>query len=93
MNIKLKRFWFEFEFENKSVYHMPPGIGIGCGVTAFDSEDAITLMDEKVFITMKRPPLKKVIEDVDIRELDQHHVIPNMGTPVDRGIWFPLGYE
>jgi hypothetical protein len=30
-----------------------------------------------------------VIEDVDVRELDQGHVVPNMGDPTVRGVWYP----
>jgi len=38
-------------------------------------------------------PVASSIEDVDIRTLDQGHVIPNMLPPSWRGIWFPLGYS
>lgn len=31
----------------------------------------------------------EVVEDVDIRTLDQHHVVPNMGPPNFKGVWFP----
>lgn len=86
-----KRFWFEFEVENAFV--VPPGIAIGCGVTALDYFDALKIMDEKVFTHISRPKFKKVIENVDIRTLDQGHVIPNMRPPVYRGVWFPMGYE
>lgn len=91
MKQSFKRFWFEFEILSSFGY--PPGIGIGCGITAFDYTDAINIMDQKIFTGMKRPPFKKVIENVDIRTLDQGHVIPNMNPPVDRDIWFPIGYE
>jgi len=86
-----RRFWFEFEISNAFKY--PPGIGIGLGVTALSFNDAVELMDAKVFLKVKRPPFKKVIEDVDIRTLDQGHVIPNMKPVIFRGIWFPLGYD
>jgi hypothetical protein len=29
----------------------------------------------------------------DLTELDQRHVVPNMGNWLKRGIWYPLGYE
>jgi hypothetical protein len=86
-----KRFWFEFEID--SAFNYPPGIGFGCGVTASSYDDAIKILDEKVFTLISRPPFKRVIEDVDIRVLDQGHVIPNMRPPIYRGVWFPLGYE
>lgn len=34
----------------------------------------------------------KVIENVAIPDLDQGHVVPNMGNIFKRGIWWPLGY-
>jgi len=86
-----RRFWFEFDIE--TAFSFPPGIGIGCGVTGIDLDDAVGIMDRKVFGEIKRPPFKKVIEDIDIRTLDQGHVIPNMHPPISRGIWFPLGYD
>jgi hypothetical protein len=29
----------------------------------------------------------------DMRQLDQNHVVPNMGNWFERGVWFPLGYR
>lgn len=86
-----RRFWFEFEID--SAFNFPPGIGVGCGITAFNYDDAIKILDEKIFGTMRRPPFKRVIEDVDISTLDQGHVIPNMKPPIYLGVWFPLGYD
>jgi len=28
-------------------------------------------------------------EDVDVRALDGGHVLPNMGDPSVRGVWYP----
>lgn len=86
----MKRFWFEFKID-KSIT-LPPGIGIGCGVTALDYNDALGILEAKVFTSVK-PEIKTVIEDVNVLELDQGHVIPNMNSPVNRGIWFPIGYD
>jgi hypothetical protein len=36
--------------------------------------------------------MREVIEDIDVRDLhlvDQSHVVPNMGDPSIRGVWFP----
>jgi len=30
-----------------------------------------------------------VVEDVDVRDLDPGRVVPNMGDPTLRGVWFP----
>jgi hypothetical protein len=32
----------------------------------------------------------EVIEDIDVRILDQGHVIPNMGVVTFKGIWYPI---
>jgi hypothetical protein len=65
------------------------GTNLGCGVTAFGREDALGLIAEAVFAAKAMPPIKNVIEDVDITTLDEGHVIPNMGAPSERGVWFP----
>ena len=87
----MRRFWFEFNID--SLKDIPTGIKMGCGITAFDYNDAITILEEKVFSRSTKPNFKKVVEDIDIRLLDQGHVIPNMKSPTDRGVWFPLGYD
>lgn len=81
----LIRFWFEFKRSNKDHNAV---IVYGCGVTAYNKEDAITIMQEKVFKN-KMPTIEKVIENVNIFELDEGHVIPNIGNIFVRGIWFP----
>jgi hypothetical protein len=39
------------------------------------------------------PELVEIVADVDVRSLDQGHVIPNMNPPNWRGIWYPKGYD
>jgi hypothetical protein len=85
--MKLKRFWFEFEKQAALSV-----LNLGCGVSAWDRADAETLMQERLFEKNGLPTIVRCIEDVDMRELDQKHVIPNMGLVTDRGIWFPQGY-
>ena len=41
----------------------------------------------------EEPPIESISEDVDISTLDEGHVRPNMGNPLRRGIWFPIGYD
>jgi hypothetical protein len=36
-----------------------------------------------------RPELGAVIEGVRVPDLDQDHVVPNMGVIVQRGVWYP----
>ena len=85
----LIKYWFEFNTSND----IPSSIRLGCGVTAFDYSDAMRLLTQKILVDGQIPVIKNCIENVDIRQLDQGHVIPNMYTPSSRGIWFPLGYQ
>lgn len=85
------RFWFKFQFDDsKSV---PYGTRIGCGITAYNYEDAINILKEKVFKDKPIAAITQCIENIDISELDQGHVLPNMAPPNIRGVWFPLGYQ
>ncbi len=81
----LTRFWFAFDRSDR----LPLGATMGCGVTAFTRDDAVSLLREKVFHAIPLPPLTKVIESVDVSTLDAGHVLPNMGDPTIRGVWFP----
>ncbi len=87
----MTRYWFEFD--PTDISELPPGLITGCGITAYDYNDALTLLKQKVFKGQGLPGLKEKRENIDIRTLDQGHVIPNMTDPTLRGIWFPLGYE
>jgi hypothetical protein len=82
----LRRYWIEWEH---SPEERDPYLRHGCGVTAFDKDDALQLVKEKMFPDEPLPPVSKIIEDVDVSTLDQGHVIPNMHPPVWRGVWFP----
>lgn len=64
-------------------------IRLGCGITTFSKEDALRILQEIFFVNKGMPKLIKEIENVDIRDLEQDHVAPNMGNPASRGIWFP----
>jgi len=89
--VSLRRFWIEFEGQLGD--GLPAGVLVGCGVTAFNYDDAVNLVRERVFEGDQLPRIKKCVEDVDVSALDQGHVLPNMSSPTERGIWFPLGYE
>ena len=90
MSTNLIRYWLEFE---KTQDTLPAGLQIGCGVTAFTYEDALTIIATKIFCNRPLPKITARIDNVDIRNLDQGHVIPNMWTPTFRGIWFPMGHQ
>ena len=78
----MKRYWFQFDIESSINY--PAGIGFGCGVTALDYSDAVTIMKKHLFGDRDLPPIKEVVENVDLRTLDQGHVTPNMKSPDHR---------
>ena len=85
--MSLHRFWFKFQD--------PPQcspLGVGCGITAHSREEAIEILAATVFADRAVPIIESVVEDVDVRALDQEHVVPNMGQVARRGVWFPLGY-
>ena len=83
----IKRFWFNF-----SEQPLPIGVQHGCGLSAYDYEDALELLKNKVFKDMGLPDIENVIQDVDVSTLDSGHVLPNIGNVSIRGVWFPLGY-
>jgi hypothetical protein len=82
----LHRYWFEFRAPRQE---LPPGSWLGCGVTAVDTEDAQRLLVQGPFRGAPLPTIERVVEDVDVSELDAEHVVPNMGDPTQRGVWFP----
>ena len=84
----MRRFWFQFDVSND----LSPGVRMGCGITAYDQEDALRLLRERVFFETTVPRPLDIVEDVDISSLDAGHVLPNMGNVAIRGVWFPLGY-
>jgi hypothetical protein len=89
--MKLNRYWFKFKLSLNDPH--PIGTLLGCGVTASSKDEALELLQHKVFRNQQLPPLEKCIENVEQSELDTKHVLPNSGDPSVRGIWFPLGYE
>jgi len=84
----LRRYWFEFELPPAQARVVP--WGMGCGVTAYDYDDAVQLMKELVFSIHEMPTIRAMTEDVDVSTLDAEHVRINMGVPVRRGVWFPM---
>jgi hypothetical protein len=87
----MRRFWIEF---NLSDYPNPPiSIESGFGVTSASLQEALGVIRERAFDGRELPPISRVVEDVDVSTLDAKHVRPNMGVPVVRGIWFPIGFQ
>lgn len=86
---KLIRFWFTFESSST----LPPVIKLGCGITAYNFDDALALLRQKICLNGKEIIIKNCIENIDLTTLDQNHVLPNILPPNFRGIWYPLGYN
>ncbi|MFD0325920.1 hypothetical protein [Lysobacter gummosus] len=68
-------------------------MGIGCGVTAIDRDDAIALIFLHVFARHGKLEVKRIEENISVEAIEKEHVLPNMGNIAIRGVWFPLGYE
>jgi hypothetical protein len=80
------RYWITFPHSER-----PTPLNLGCGVTAESEQTAIEMVRARVF-QGQAFEIERVVEDVSVSDLDQGHVVPNMGNPMLRGIWFPLGY-
>ncbi|MBT2117372.1 hypothetical protein KK141_02670 [Dyella sp. LX-66] len=80
----LRRFWFKLSSNGT-----PSALNIGCGITAYDMNDAWAFLSQDVFPVLGEREVLEVIVDVDVSTLDQRHVIPNMAAPSNRGVWFP----
>ena len=86
MTLKLRRYWLEFN----TAPH--PAMEMGVGVTAWNLDDARTLVTSATASEVAQVDLSRVVEDVDLRELDQSHIAPNVvAAPSVRGIWYPQG--
>jgi hypothetical protein len=62
--------------------------GLGYGVTAFSQEDAEELLRSFGYLR-DGETLKAIEKGVAHTQLDQDHVVPNMGPIVVRGVWYP----
>jgi len=82
----LHRFWIKFS-------DAPLVVRSGCGVTALTYEDALSILEEKLFVEYGKLGVASVTADVAVSSLDAGHVLPNMGVVSIRGIWYPLGFQ
>lgn len=83
----MRRYWFQFERLEK-----PTALNLGCGITAHDLVDAQAILHECILTRCKDLKVKSVRHDVSFDELDNRHVVPNIGNMALRGIWFPQGF-
>lgn len=85
----LHRYWIIFDNIPAS---LPTVLKLGCGVTARNRQEAIDLVQARIFGANAMPGIVSMVEDIDISTLDANHVRPNMGNFFQPGIWFPLDY-
>jgi hypothetical protein len=63
---------------------------LGYGITAFSLEDALAIIEDAGYSLPEDKSVLRIIEGVRVSDLDQLHVVPNMGPIVVRGLWFPF---
>jgi hypothetical protein len=91
----LKRFWFEFDLSGEELRRFGHFPAFGVGITAYDYEDALTLMRKWVLREGDDlPRMTKVIENVDVSRLLERafgstRLLPHLGCPAWRGVWHP----
>src|SRR4051812_28168455 len=59
------------------------------GVTAYSLHDAFKLLAAQGYIFDPHTDISAIHEHVRIADLDQHHVVQNMGPIIVRGVWYP----
>jgi arginase family enzyme len=87
----MRRFWLEFAVtvEHRLGSLLLPGIG----VTALDQDDALELIKRDVTRGEELPAVSRVVADIDVSTLDPGHVLPGVGDPSRRGVWFPRAFQ
>lgn len=86
----LKRYWFEFEFPAPRLSHYGyiPACGC-CGITAFDYDDALKIMRLFILRDNEEPIFSRTVKNIDVSTIEDMNIIPNLGVPVWRGVWYP----
>jgi hypothetical protein len=64
---------------------------LGYGVSAKDDQDARQLLTHALSTLCAITNIGELQSDAveEMSDLDQEHVVPNMGNHLKRGIWFP----
>jgi hypothetical protein len=63
---------------------------LGFGVTAFSLADALRIIEDAGYELPKDRSALRVTEGIRVDDLDESHVVRNMGPIVVRGIWYPF---
>jgi len=79
----MKAYWI-----NVVPRHSPSPLNLGVGITAKSEDDARVIFSAAFGDQAEVAGIRPIRSALD---LDQHHVLPNMGNMLARGIWFPLG--
>lgn len=70
-------------------YWFPATRGLGVGVTAHSQAQAKEMALLALPLLPSGAEFGDPIADVDVRSLDQGHVVPNMGPCNLEGVWYP----
>jgi hypothetical protein len=79
VNKLLNTYWIEFGAP----------LNMHFGVTAYSFDDAMILLKQRAFVKQSIPAVKNVTENIQFKDLDQNHVVPNIGVITERGVWYP----
>jgi hypothetical protein len=63
---------------------------LGFGVTAFSLDDVFQILRDVGYRLPEDTAELRIVEDVLMSDLDDLHVVRNMGPIVVRGIWYPF---
>ena len=63
---------------------------LGFGVTAFSLDEGLQIIRDAGYLLPENTALLRVEENVKVNEIDEPHVVKNMGPIVVRGIWYPF---
>jgi hypothetical protein len=63
---------------------------LGFGVTAFSLNDAFQIIQDAGFKLPDDRSVLRITEGIKVSDLDQPHVVKNMGPIVVRGMWYPF---
>jgi hypothetical protein len=76
----------------RSFWIVPPDAHgpLGFGVTALSLDDAFQILREVGYRLPEDTAELRIVEDVRSSDLDDPHVVRNMGPVVVRGIWYPF---
>jgi hypothetical protein len=80
-DLTLKPFW---------IVSPDPHGPLGFGVTAFSLEEALQIIRDAGYLVPENTTLLRVEENVKVSDIDERHVVKNMGPIVVRGIWYPF---